>query len=354
MIRRRRRVREIAFSFDSFLDVVANVVGIIIRLILVVWVGARSYSSLAHLPPKAPPPAQQAETAAPSDPLQEELARHRRELAAAQGRLLEQLRQVGLVQTEEQQVQAELNRVSGRRGEQETARAWAKKAAADRQSAASAVALSLAELRKKGERLQREIRELEKLPRPKQILRYHTPVSAPVDAEEFLFECRSGRVTFIDIGALLREVKNTLDEKGKLLQTQWQVEDVAGPAGPFRLRYTIARERGLFDSLAGETAPSGRSGYRYGLTEWTLIPITEQRGEAEAAALVEGSEFRQVVDSLDPRQAVVTFWVYPDSFALYRRLRDYLYERDVVVAGRPLPDGTPIGSSRQGTRSRGQ
>ena len=40
MLRRRRRSREIPFSFDSFLDVVANVVGIIIRLILVVWVGA--------------------------------------------------------------------------------------------------------------------------------------------------------------------------------------------------------------------------------------------------------------------------------------------------------------------------
>ncbi len=39
MIRRRRKVREIEFSFDSFLDVVANVVGIILRLILVAWVG---------------------------------------------------------------------------------------------------------------------------------------------------------------------------------------------------------------------------------------------------------------------------------------------------------------------------
>src|ERR1700740_2756797 len=50
MLRRRRRTREIPFSFDSFLDVVANVVGIIIRLILVVWVGARSYSSLHVVP----------------------------------------------------------------------------------------------------------------------------------------------------------------------------------------------------------------------------------------------------------------------------------------------------------------
>ena len=66
MIRRRRRSREIPFSFDSFLDVVANVCGIIIRLILVVWVGARSYSSIQHLArPAAPDTAARAEMPIP-------------------------------------------------------------------------------------------------------------------------------------------------------------------------------------------------------------------------------------------------------------------------------------------------
>ena len=50
MIRRQRRVRELAFSFDSFLDVATNVVGITIRLILVVWVGARSYQVFVPAP----------------------------------------------------------------------------------------------------------------------------------------------------------------------------------------------------------------------------------------------------------------------------------------------------------------
>src|SRR6266567_1434735 len=54
MIRRRRPPKEIAFSFDSFLDLVANVVGIILRLILVAWVGARPYK--AAVPPPPPPP----------------------------------------------------------------------------------------------------------------------------------------------------------------------------------------------------------------------------------------------------------------------------------------------------------
>src|SRR2546423_1895726 len=105
MIRRRRRQREIPFSFDSFLDVVANVVGIIIRLILVAWVGARPYSSGATLPrpthPWRGPPVEvrraeigEPEVREPEDPLRRELDQHRRDLAEAQARLLEQLRQL--------------------------------------------------------------------------------------------------------------------------------------------------------------------------------------------------------------------------------------------------------------------
>src|SRR5437879_4137642 len=93
MIRRRRRTREIPFSFDSFLDIVANVVGIIIRLILVVWVGARSYSSLQNAVPTAAS-AEKTEAQAPADPLQQELASHRQELDRAQQKLLAQLRQL--------------------------------------------------------------------------------------------------------------------------------------------------------------------------------------------------------------------------------------------------------------------
>src|SRR5262249_319593 len=104
MIRRRRRNREIPFSFDSFLDVVANVVGIIIRLILVVWVGAPSYRSI-HNParPAQPSAAPAAAVAEPSGPLEAELARQRQELEQAQARLLEQLRR--LQQTREGQSQ---------------------------------------------------------------------------------------------------------------------------------------------------------------------------------------------------------------------------------------------------------
>src|SRR5205807_4453169 len=98
MIRRRRPQRRIEFSFDSFLDVVANVVGIILRLILVTWVGASAYkatrpaapvSVTSPAPPGVPTTEEPAPLPEPQDPLSAELERARAELEKAQARLLE-------------------------------------------------------------------------------------------------------------------------------------------------------------------------------------------------------------------------------------------------------------------------
>ncbi len=356
MRRRLRRPREIPFSFDSFLDIVANVVGIIIRLILVAWVGARSYSSVQQI--AAHPrdsEAQPAAVAPPSkDPLADELARHRRELAQAQARLLEQLRR--WQEAKEAHGQAEKQRAAlverRRELEQQQASLATEMTAGTRN--AQTVSLSLEELRDRQKRLLQAIHELEQMPAPTKVLHYRTPVSRPVQADEFMFECRGGRVTFFDITALQGEIRRTLEEKGRLLRTRWQVSDVTPAVGAFRLRYTLERKRGLVEAVVPGAGPEGGGNYSYGLSEWVAEPVAVQRGETEAEALAPGSDFRRLVDTLDPQQSVVTFWVYADSFDLYRRLRDYLYERDLVVAGRPLPLNASIACSRNGSLSRGQ
>src|SRR5262249_47412246 len=162
-----------------------------------------------------------------------------------------------------------------------------------------------------------------------------------------------GRVTFVDVTAFLTEIRQGLQEKARLLRDRWQLEDVTGPVGAFRLRYVVERQRGALEGVTGG-GPDPGAEFRYRLSGWVVEALAGQRGETAEAALAPASAFRQVVDGLDPEQSVVTFWVYPDSFALFRRLRDYLYERGVEVAGRPLPPGHAIASSRRGTLSRGQ
>jgi hypothetical protein len=356
MRRRARRVREVPFSFDSFLDVVANVTGIIIRLILVVWVSARSYSSVQYLlkRPNHGKVETAAETTLPEDPLEGELAQHRLELAQAQARLLKQLEQLQEARDMRGRVESQLAEVSTLRQGLIKETTALNQALGEGNRTAQAAALTVGELQRRQQKLMEDIRAVEQLPPLSHVLRYQTPVSRPVHSEEFMFECREGRVSFIDLAALQSEIQRAMDRNGQLLKTRWQVGDVTPAVGPFRLHYTLERERGMMDAVLPGAAPEANAGFRYGLSHWTVEPVAPIRGEALPAALGKDSEFRRLVDSLDAEQAVVTFWVYPDSFALYRQLRDYLHERDLVVAGRPLPMGMAISCARDGSLSRGQ
>src|SRR5205823_864415 len=115
--RRRRPEKEIAFSFDSFLDLVANVVGIIIRLILVAWVGARTYTGLFH-PPGGSEAGEQAAVAPPEPGTEKERAAAeaaRRKLAGAQSALLARLGEADKVRQRQAQTEREIAVLAERR-----------------------------------------------------------------------------------------------------------------------------------------------------------------------------------------------------------------------------------------------
>lgn len=351
---RRRRVPERAalFSFDSFLDVVANVIGIVIRLILVAWVGSRLYKGPALPPP--PPPAEvlvEKFTPPPEDPRPAlELARQQAELERSRQAALDALNAWQAIHRQREQVEQQVTLTRQQREELERQQPNFSATLAQQKEAGQKAALSLAQLRERNEKLQAELKELRKTPRATNQLTYRLPISAAVQTEEVFFECRNGRVTVIDVASLLDEIRQTIREKGERLKTTWTVEDTTAPQGAFRLRYTVERERGFLPN----GNPNPNDSFNYGLSRWVVEPVQEIRGETVKEALQPGSAFRKIVEGFDAKQAVVTLWVYPDSFEVYRELRDFLHEREMVVAGRPLPEGVSIASSRKGTTSRGQ
>lgn len=339
MIRRRRKQREIEFSFDSFLDVVANVVGIILRLILVAWVGARSYKSIQAIAPPALTKEEIAEIPDANDPLAAELERQRRELSQTQAQLLKELEEWRKLHQDSTLTAEELSHLASDIGQLEKERSGLDAKTKQGEQTARTASLSLEEIRTRSQRVLAEMEALRKLPPLKQTLRYRTPVSHPLQSEELLFECRRGRVALIDIGGFLDDIQQTLNgSAGNILRNTLQYSGVTEPRGPFRLRYELE-----MDAMNSKPACS-----------WQVESLTPDRGESLEAALAAGSEFRRIIDGIEPAQTAVTLCVYPDSFALYRKLRDFMHERDIVVAGRALPDGASIAASRHGTASRGQ
>jgi hypothetical protein len=355
MYRRRRSNKEqIAFGFDCFLDLVTNLIGIIVRLILVAWVGARSYSATMKWVEEPAPQ----ETPAPlvrDDPLNAELERMRKELDEARSQLLTKLGQVDDTKKQAEQAREQLALLSSRRRAIEADAAKAGEQHALHDGKVEQASLSLDELRKRGQRVLQEIKTLEAQPPKTKELRYHAPLSRTVHDDQLRFECQNGRVAFVDMQALIQEIQADLDQRVRELRSRWSVTYTTAPVGAFRLRYTLMRRdgSGLGAALGATGAPSPTGGFQMDY-QFVLEPLQPLRGETLDAALSSGSEFRLLVDRLDPRLTVVTFHVYPDSFATFRRLRDYLYERGIEVAAHPQSPSLPIAFSPHGVVSRGQ
>lgn len=371
MYRRRRPTKngEIAFSFDSFLDVVANVIGILLRLILITWVGARSYhAAMERIAPDRDSNASESASSvvllkpAPrseDDPLHGEIRKAERELEEARRSLAARLDQLDLLRSKEKSTESQFAELARLHAELTARKDQLSKEAAskenDSKKAANRTALDVETLRTHIRKLADEIKLLEKQPNPVRTreLKYFAPTSKAVVADEVIFELKHGRAAFVDIGAFLREVERGFSDKLVTLRSQWSVVDRTAPVGAFRLRYVVERPKSPAEALGERERPSNDVNYEIGLAEWTVEPIMERRGESLEAAMKPTSDFRQLVDGLDTG-TVVTFCVYADSFAEFRVLRDYLHEKGFEVAARPLPDDMPIRASRNGTASRGQ
>jgi hypothetical protein len=123
-----------------------------------------------------------------------------------------------------------------------------------------------------------------------------------------------------------------------------------GPVGSFSLAYELVPS----SPSTVEELIERRNIRRFDLKGWELIPEFDNRGETYESTRNPVSEFTRAVNRISPSHATITLWVYPDSFALYRRIRDDLVERGFSIAARPLPEGLAIRGSPMGTQSAAQ
>ena len=137
------------------------------------------------------------------------------------------------------------------------------------------------------------------------------------------------------------DAKNTVMR----LRDVTDVDETLGPMNGFRMRYHLERED-VPVRMNGGTGKASRISFGF-----VLIPVSETMGETIEQALSEHSEMRDTLHDYDPNKITVTLWTYPDSFAAFRAMKQELYLLGYSVAGRPLPEGQPIGASSEGTKS---
>ena len=323
---------------DSFLDIVANIVGILIILVMVAGVRVKNFSL---------------DTVEPSEQIEQ-----------AQGALLDDRALVDSVRDDVFKISDQLKYVERETGLREAERdrlAVAVEAGRhnlntqrDQLDEASQASFDLsrkiAEADFELDRIEQRRLQLETAPaRPTLVKSYPTPLSKTVDENEAHFQLRDERLVHIPLDPLVEKLKADARRKLYKLKDLPEFAETVGPEGGFRLRYTMQRKT-VNPELAAVT---GMTGQYAQLKRWTLIPVSNDLGETVEEALAEGSRFQTELSRLSP-ETTITIWTYADSFADFRRLKEDLYGRGYMVAARPMPHGAPIAGSPDGTKSAAQ
>ncbi len=180
---------------------------------------------------------------------------------------------------------------------------------------------------------------------------YPTPISRTVDEDEVHFQLRNGRIAAIPWERLIERMILDVRRNAEQLRQKRQLRGAVGPVDGFRLEYTV-----LWREVPAEEAivTRRRSGSYPELELFTIHPLSTELGEPVEEALGSQSEFRRRLAELRPGKHTITIWVYPDSFAAFRTLRKELYQMGFAVAGRPLPQDMPIGGSPHGSKTAAQ
>lgn len=210
----------------------------------------------------------------------------------------------------------------------------------------SLAATRLAALRVERDRVEKDLTALEQVERPApRPLLSRNPLAKPPVGEEFHFEVHRGRVAVVELERLLDRLQGDATMRMKLARDLKPIRGEVGPIGSYRLKYELgpSTEMTLDDFLI-------RGKVSFGLQAWELVGA-EPRGETLMQAVQPTSEFARAVRRLNPSRDTITLWIYPDSFQLYRELRDGLHSLGFAVSARPLPEGIPIRGSPGGTTS---
>ena len=342
-------------SEDSFLDVVANVVGVLI--ILVMLVGAQASRSVLVATPETTPIEEPIVQANPGpthdlDQLRDELELASQSARKSQRQIQELAIQVAKISHEtkaydQQRVELAMHRSIieediQRRKDQLDAK---KQRQFDVQRQLLETKLDLDKLTQEQLTLisaPTEVTEVECIP---------TPLARTVEGQAIHLRLSKGLVSVVPFERLMEEVQYNIEGTRRRLQDRNRVVETYGPLDGYRLKLTIAKFRSqnsVNGPLVGQIERV-RIGW-----EAEIIPVSAEIGQNVEQSLLPGGALHQHLLSQQRHKPAVVVWLYTDSFDEFRPLKRALWEMGFALATRPMQPGTNIKASPQGTKAAAQ
>jgi len=333
-VRRPREDQASAPGQDSFLDVVCNLVGILI--VLVMLIAAEAKRGMIARAKQAAPDAVAAQrdveaAAASADAIEQSV----QEL---QAKINRQNLELAMRQEERNKFQVLVTIAQQRLGEHREQLSAEERSRYDleQQLTSSKSELAKLELSKKS---------LDK-PRAQVLEHLPTPMARTVFGKEVHFRLQGHRLAYVPWEEMLAQLKSDAPNQVHKLRSQPRVEVSLPVIAGFGARYVLKMAHQEMQTRIGIATQSMPV-----LEKLYFVDAEANLGQPASQALLPTSEFRSRLSAHKPQGTTVTIWVYPDSFDDFRAIKAELFKLGYLCAARPLPEGQPIGGAPDGTRS---
>jgi len=329
MISAKKKRTTLGMGHDSFLDIVANLVGVLIILIAVF--GGTSSAMVQEAERKVQQELlEKPELVAASDTQVSELAQlaSRAVRAHADSDLLERR-----VDRFDAQIRLRKQERAALMDLQSIAQSvWEEKQQELDQSQVVAARrqTELAMIKEQLTELEGEKARLKTLPDSVVALQHlPTPMAKKVYEDRIVLRLRDDYVSVVPSDLLIKMIAKHVRRSGRPKET-----DVVGPIRGYTARYSL---------VLGKT-----SALFHGAI---FQPVSEPIGQPIDKVIAGQSEIESELAGRNPNSTSVMVWVYPDSYRSLRQLKEYLYAKGYATAVRPRETHEPIGISVLGTDS---
>jgi len=336
MTRRPKKEQAEAPGQDSFLDVVCNLVGIMIVLVMVVGSQAQRAAMIREKARQA--------TSIEAGPTYDvagataAAASVEASIAELQANIARQNMELAMREQERNQMQILVTVAEQRLAEHRDKLGVTEKQKYDLQSELAKARLELTNL----DQLKGAIKNTP----PGVIEHLPTPMAKTVFGKEMHFRLLDGRLAYVPWDETLERMKADAPKQVQKLRDTPRVEVSLPVIEGFGGRYILRRAEAEIRTGAGTARQS-----RVELERLYFVQVDSDLGEPLERALQPNSIFRSRLIGMEPGQTTITVWVYPNSFDQFRALKAELFKMGYLTAARPLPQDFPIGGSPDGTRS---
>ncbi|MEM9352025.1 MAG: hypothetical protein AAGA92_03350 [Planctomycetota bacterium] len=326
---------------DSFLDIVANIVGILIILVVVVGAGASRAVVEA---------VRQSSDGPDATELSARLDEAKHQMIQRAARLQEVRKKVHLVAREADafdQKRIELNIHKQLMEEDLQAR---RDALSTKQQSEYDVQREILQLNLKLDELDRERLRLASMETEVETIESApTPMAKKIDGPAIHLRLRNGLVSVVPFEELAAEVEFATERLGRQLRSRDEAVEVFGPIDGYRMRLRLTRTGGRV------TGPMAGASVRRQLVQHaTFLPASPEMGAAVEQALLPGGPLAVHLREHRRGTRAVVAWVYEDSLSELRLVKNYLWDEGFSLAVRLLGPQDHIAAGTFGTASAAQ